>query len=110
MDLHKLTIHQLHALIAKKEVSSKEATDALYRHIRRVDGKIGAYLLLTEAEAYRQAEEMDRKISRGEAIGDLAGIPMGLKDISARRASGPPAAREYWRITSPSMTARWSED
>ena len=81
MDLHKLTIHQLHALIAKKEVSSKEATDALYRHIRRVDGKIGAYLLLTEAEAYRQAEEMDRKISRGEAIGDLAGIPMGLKDI-----------------------------
>ena len=81
MELHQMTIHQLHALIAKKEVSSKEATDALYRHIKKVDGKIGAYLLLTEEDAYRQAEEMDRRISRGEAIGDLAGIPMGLKDI-----------------------------
>ena len=81
MELHQMTIHQLHALIAKREVSSKEATDALYRHIKKVDGKIGAYLLLTEADAYRQAEEMDRKISQGETVGDLTGIPMGLKDI-----------------------------
>jgi aspartyl-tRNA(Asn)/glutamyl-tRNA(Gln) amidotransferase subunit A len=81
MELHQMTIHQLHALIAKREVSSKEATDALYRHIKKVDRKIGAYLLLTEADAYRQAEEMDRKISQGEGVGDLAGIPMGLKDI-----------------------------
>jgi aspartyl-tRNA(Asn)/glutamyl-tRNA(Gln) amidotransferase subunit A len=81
MELHQMTIHQLHALIAKREVSSKEATGALYRHIKKVDGKIGAYLLLTEADAYRQAEEMDQKISQGGAVGDLAGIPMGLKDI-----------------------------
>jgi aspartyl-tRNA(Asn)/glutamyl-tRNA(Gln) amidotransferase subunit A len=81
MELHQLTIHQLHELIIKKEVTSKEATDALYRHIKKVDGKIRAYLLLTEEQAYRQAEEMDRRISKGDRIGDLAGIPMGLKDI-----------------------------
>jgi aspartyl-tRNA(Asn)/glutamyl-tRNA(Gln) amidotransferase subunit A len=81
MELHRLTIHQLHELIARKEVTSKEATDALYRQIKKVDGKIRAYLLLTEEEAYRQAEEIDRRISNGEEIGDLAGIPMGLKDI-----------------------------
>ncbi len=28
-----------------------------------------------------QADQVDRKISRGEEIGDLAGIPLGLKDI-----------------------------
>jgi aspartyl-tRNA(Asn)/glutamyl-tRNA(Gln) amidotransferase subunit A len=81
MELHRLTIHQLHELIARKEVTSKEATDALYRQIKKVDGKIGAYLLLTEEEAFRKAEEVDRRISNGEEIGDLAGIPMGLKDI-----------------------------
>jgi aspartyl-tRNA(Asn)/glutamyl-tRNA(Gln) amidotransferase subunit A len=62
-------------------VTSREATEALFRHIKKFDGKIGAYLLLTEEEAYRQAEKVDRKIAKGEEIGDLAGVPMGLKDI-----------------------------
>jgi aspartyl-tRNA(Asn)/glutamyl-tRNA(Gln) amidotransferase subunit A len=81
MELHQLTIHQLHELLRKKEVKSREVTEALYRRIREVDGKIGAYLLLTEEEAFHQADQVDRKIARGEGIGDLAGIPLGLKDI-----------------------------
>ena len=81
MDLHSLTIHHLHDLLVKKEVTSREATEALYRRIEKVDGKIKAYLMLTEEEAFRQADEVDRKIIRGEEIGDLAGIPIGLKDI-----------------------------
>ncbi len=81
MELYQMTIHQLHKMIANKEVTSEEATRAFYRHIQNVDVKIRAYLLLTEEEAYRQAKDVDRKISSGEKIGDLAGIPMGLKDI-----------------------------
>jgi aspartyl-tRNA(Asn)/glutamyl-tRNA(Gln) amidotransferase subunit A len=79
--LHQLTIHQLHALLVKKEVTSKEATETLYRRIRETDGRIRAYLLLTEEEAFRQADQVDRKIAKGEEIGDLSGIPLGLKDI-----------------------------
>jgi len=81
MDLHTLTIHQLHDLLIKKEVTSQEVTEALYRRIREMDGKIGAYLLLTEEEALCQASQVDRKIARGEGVGDLAGVPLGLKDI-----------------------------
>jgi aspartyl-tRNA(Asn)/glutamyl-tRNA(Gln) amidotransferase subunit A len=81
MELYQLTIHELHKLISQKEVTSKEVTAALYQRIGKVDGKIGAYLLLTEEEAYRQAEGVDRRVSKGEKIGDLAGVPMGLKDI-----------------------------
>jgi aspartyl-tRNA(Asn)/glutamyl-tRNA(Gln) amidotransferase subunit A len=81
MDLCRLTIHQLHDLLVKKEVTSREATEALYRRIKVVDQKLRAYLLLTKEEAYRQADEVDRKIAKGEEIGDLSGIPMGLKDI-----------------------------
>jgi aspartyl-tRNA(Asn)/glutamyl-tRNA(Gln) amidotransferase subunit A len=81
MDLHRLTIHELHELLAKKEITSRELTESLYRRIKEVDGKIRAYLLLTEEEAFRQADQVDRKIARGEKIGDLTGIPLGLKDI-----------------------------
>jgi aspartyl-tRNA(Asn)/glutamyl-tRNA(Gln) amidotransferase subunit A len=81
MDLHALTIHQLHDLLVKKEVTSNEVTGALYRRIGDIDRKINAYLLLTKEEAFRQADQADRKIDRGEKIGDLAGVPIGLKDI-----------------------------
>jgi len=81
MDLYQLTIHELHDLLVKKEVTSREATESHYRRIRELDGKIGAYLLLTEEEAYRQADQVDHKIARGKEIDDLAGIPLGLKDI-----------------------------
>jgi aspartyl-tRNA(Asn)/glutamyl-tRNA(Gln) amidotransferase subunit A len=76
-----LTIHELHDLLVKKEVTSREVTEALYRRIKKVDGKIKAYLILTEEEAFGQANQADRKIVRGEEIGDLAGVPIGLKDI-----------------------------
>jgi len=85
MDLCGLTIHELHELLVKKEVTSAEVTEAIYRRIREVDGKIKAYLLLTEEEAFRQADQVDRQIAGGERIGDLAGVPLGLKDILCTR-------------------------
>ena len=81
MKLHQLTIHELHDLLVRKEVTCREATEALYRRIREVEGKVKAYLLLTEEEAFRQADQVDGRIARGEEIGDLGGIPIGLKDI-----------------------------
>jgi aspartyl-tRNA(Asn)/glutamyl-tRNA(Gln) amidotransferase subunit A len=81
MELHQLTIHELHDLLVKKEVTSREVTEALYRRIKEMDGKIGAYLLLTEEKAFQQTDRVDLKISRGEEVDDLAGIPLGLKDI-----------------------------
>lgn len=81
MNLHSLTIHELHDLLVKKVVSSREITEALYRRIQEVEGKIKAYLFLTEEEAFRQADQVDQKIAKGEEVGYLAGIPIGLKDI-----------------------------
>jgi aspartyl-tRNA(Asn)/glutamyl-tRNA(Gln) amidotransferase subunit A len=81
MELCQLTIHELHKRISRREVTSTEVTEALYQRIKKIDGKIGAYLLLTEEAAFRDAERIDRKISGGEAVGDLAGVPLGLKDI-----------------------------
>lgn len=81
MDLCGLTVHELHDLLVRREVTSKEVTEAFYHRIRRLDDRIRAYLFLTEEEALRKADEVDRKIARGEPIGDLSGIPIGIKDI-----------------------------
>ncbi len=81
MELYQLTIHKMHELLVKKEITSREATEALFKRIHEVDGKIQAYLILNEEEAIRSADELDKKIARGEEIEDLAGIPIGIKDI-----------------------------
>jgi aspartyl-tRNA(Asn)/glutamyl-tRNA(Gln) amidotransferase subunit A len=81
MELHTLTIHELHGLLVKREVTSRQIAEALYKRSEAVDGRVKAYLRLTEDLAFRQADEVDRKIMRGEAVGDLAGIPLGIKDI-----------------------------
>ena len=82
MDLCKLTIHELHDLILKKKTTSREITEAFYRRIKQVDGKTRAYLLLTEELAYQQADQVDKKISRGEEIGDLARYSSGSQRYS----------------------------
>ena len=81
MELHTLTIHELHGLLMNREVTSRQIAEAFYKRIKAVDGRIKAYLRLTEDLAFRQADEVDRKMTRGEAVGDLAGIPLGIKDI-----------------------------
>ena len=81
MDLLRLTIHQLHELLIRKEMTSREVTDAFYRRIQEFDRKIGAYLVLTREEAFSQADQVDRKMGKGERVPDLAGVPLGLKDI-----------------------------
>jgi aspartyl-tRNA(Asn)/glutamyl-tRNA(Gln) amidotransferase subunit A len=86
-ELYTLTLHELHNLLMTREVTAREIAEALYRRINQVDGKIKAYLLLTEEEALKQAEGADRKIAGGEKVDDLAGIPLGLKDILCTKAT-----------------------
>lgn len=81
MELHSLTIHELHDLLIRKEVTSREITQAFYRRIKNVDDQVKAYLIAKEEDALQQADRVDQEISRGEMIEDLDGIPLGLKDI-----------------------------
>ncbi|MBU0674417.1 MAG: Asp-tRNA(Asn)/Glu-tRNA(Gln) amidotransferase subunit GatA [Proteobacteria bacterium] len=80
MDLHTLTIHQLHERLDRGEVTSVEATEAVFGRIDQVEGKVGAYITLNRTEAMVQAEAADQRRAAGDG-GALCGIPLGLKDI-----------------------------
>ncbi|WP_298438316.1 Asp-tRNA(Asn)/Glu-tRNA(Gln) amidotransferase subunit GatA [Geobacter sp.] len=80
MELHDLTIHELHDRLKRKEVSSVEATRALLARIEAVDPKVNAYITVTPEEALAAAQDADRRIAAGD-IAPLTGIPIGLKDI-----------------------------
>ncbi len=80
MDLHALTLHELSRLLATRVVSSREATEALYRRIDALDERLHAYLTLTRELALRQADAADRQRRAGENS-PLVGVPMAIKDV-----------------------------
>jgi len=80
MDLHSLTIHALSDLLERRELSSRDMTQAFYQRIDALDGEVHAYLTLTREAALEQAEAADRQ-RRSGAHGPLLGIPLAIKDV-----------------------------
>lgn len=80
MTISRLTIHELHELLVKKEISAVELTREHLERIQTLDGDVKAYITVTDQLALEQAKAVDAKISAGETIGMLAGIPMAVKD------------------------------
>ncbi|MGE4283614.1 MAG: Asp-tRNA(Asn)/Glu-tRNA(Gln) amidotransferase subunit GatA [Clostridia bacterium] len=80
MELYQLTVHEARDLLRKKEISSVELTQAVLDRIKTIDAKVQGYLTVTAERALKNAEEVDKIMETGEQLGDLAGIPMALKD------------------------------
>lgn len=79
--LHSLTLAEASRGLKEKKFSSVELTKDLYKRIGEVDGRLHAYVTMTEDLALQRAMEIDAKLSKGEKMSDLAGVPVGLKDI-----------------------------
>ncbi|MBQ3336637.1 MAG: Asp-tRNA(Asn)/Glu-tRNA(Gln) amidotransferase subunit GatA, partial [Selenomonadaceae bacterium] len=80
MSLYDKTAHELHELLTTKKISAAELTADIFARVDEMENKIGAYLTLTRAEAEATAKRVDEKISRGEKISALEGIPCAIKD------------------------------
>ena len=80
MTLHNKTAHEIHDLLAAKKISAAELTADIFSRVEEVENKIGAYLTLTRDKAEATAKLVDEKISRGEKIFPLEGIPCAIKD------------------------------
>ncbi|HZL14129.1 MAG TPA: Asp-tRNA(Asn)/Glu-tRNA(Gln) amidotransferase subunit GatA [Verrucomicrobiae bacterium] len=83
--LNQLTISELAAKIARREISAREITQSCLDQIARVDGKIHAFISYDEKDALAQAEFADKEISSGatHAQKPLLGIPIAVKDVLA---------------------------
>lgn len=79
MDLGKRgAIKKINELLINKEISCKELTNRYVEEIEKSD--LNAYVIMCKDKALEAAEKVDKKISLGEKIGVLEGVPMTLKD------------------------------
>lgn len=81
--LHSLTISQLAAKLASREVTAREATQACLDRIAAVDGRIQAFTSYDAADALAQADAADAKIKAGASHAQfpLLGVPIAIKDV-----------------------------
>jgi len=81
MELPFLTIKEASDLINKKEISPVELTQSILDRIQDKDEKLNTYITVLSEKALESAKKAEEEISRGNYLGPLHGIPLGLKDI-----------------------------
>ncbi len=74
------SIRELHQQLVKKERSAVEITEDALNRVEQLEPKLQSFLWVTREQAIAQAQRVDAKITAGEEIGMLAGIPIGIKD------------------------------
>src|SRR6476661_592782 len=87
------------------EVSPLEAVDEALGRIEALDGDLNAFCEVRADDARAQAKAVGERLARGEHVGELAGVPIGVKDLEnatgfrttygdPKHASDPPATRD----------------
>src|SRR3989338_1946887 len=80
MELVELSAIEIAKKVRKKEISALEVTKYFLDKTNRENPKIQAYLAIEEEKAREAAQSLDTKIEKGESVGDLAGVPIAIKD------------------------------
>lgn len=73
-------IEKIHSMLETKQISCEELTKEYLEEINKANGELNAYVTVTQEQAIKTAQAVDKKISSGEKIGMLEGVPMTLKD------------------------------
>ena len=83
------TIAELREAIAAGSLKAVDLAASYYDRIAKVNPRLNVYLSLTRERALEQASRVDAAAARGETLGPLAGIPVGIKDVLVMK--GAPA-------------------
>ena len=67
--------------ITSGSISAVQLAEEYYARIAAHNPLLNVYLSLTREQALEEAARVDAAAIRGEALGPLAGIPMGVKDV-----------------------------
>src|ERR1700735_4695717 len=73
---------ELRRLIGRKEISPVELLASCHARIEAVNPAVNAIVALDLAGAEEAARAAARAVLRGDALGPLHGLPLGVKDMS----------------------------
>jgi Asp-tRNA(Asn)/Glu-tRNA(Gln) amidotransferase A subunit family amidase len=109
IDFRKLGVAGTAAAVRDKTLSAREAVQAALDAIAAHNPTINAFVAVDGERALEAAAAIDTKLAKGEQVGPLAGVPIGVKDLedaegfvtssgSAAYAHRAPAARDSVQV------------
>jgi aspartyl-tRNA(Asn)/glutamyl-tRNA(Gln) amidotransferase subunit A len=92
MDLDgSMTIDEVRTAVAAGSATATAMAELHYARIAADDGAdgkgINSFLALSRERALAQAERVDAAAAKGETLGPLAGVPVGIKDVLVMKGS-----------------------
>ena len=81
MDLRDHAVAELAHLVASGAMSAVELTSVALDRIEAVNPVLNAWASIDADAALAQARALDTRITAGEDVGPLAGVPLGVKDL-----------------------------
>src|SRR6202046_1585757 len=88
-NMETLSIAEARGAVCEGRVSAAALAEQHYDRIATHDAEINSFLALSRERACAQAEKIDAAVKSGGALGPLAGVPIGIKDVLVMR--GAPA-------------------
>lgn len=81
------TLDEMREGIASGKTKAADIAADYYERIARLNPSLNVYLSLTKERALEQASKVDAAAARGDILGPLAGIPVGVKDVLVMRGA-----------------------
>ncbi len=81
MAFHTLGLTEVGTLVRQGDVSPVAVVEDCFKRIDALEPTLQAWVTLDRDGALEAARRGERKVQRGERIGGLCGVPVGLKDI-----------------------------
>ncbi|MSO68547.1 MAG: amidase [Pseudolabrys sp.] len=98
-DLTRKSATELTALIKSRALSPVELLNDSLAVIERVNPKLNAIVTLAADQAREAAREAEAAVMRGDAVGALHGLPIGVKDVTRtagiRTTFGSPLFKDF---------------
>ena len=88
------SITEIQKNLVNKKISSVELTKLALKRIDETNNKTNAFLHVAHDFAINEAKKTDAKISKGNDIGLLGGIPTSIKDLES--VKGMPHTNGSW--------------
>lgn len=67
--------------VRRGELSALQSVREAFKRVERDNGPLNAFVQLNQSAAEESALAIDARVARGEPVGLLAGVPIGVKDI-----------------------------
>src|SRR5215469_16997480 len=98
-EICRMSATELVARMSAKALSPVEVTDAVLDRMDRLNPVLHAFSEPTHDLARATAVDVGERIARGEQVGPLAGVPIGIKDLiftkGVRTEMGSPIYRDF---------------